>query len=139
MGRITIPASGSYICIQYIRGFYDRGKNFRQFGQIVHIVLSLRPPKQQSQIFFCVNPYFIVNSSYLAMGLAVLVCGRIIFFFFIFKKASVFMKTNLVIYFLVVHLGDVNKLKLMEARGADMNSVDYDGRSALHIAASQGQ
>ncbi len=48
------------------------------------------------------------------------------------------MKTNLVIYLLVVHLGDVNKLKLMEARGADMNSVDYDGRSALHIAASQG-
>jgi len=39
----------------------------------------------------------------------------------------------------VVHLGDVNKLKLMEARGANMNSADYDGRTALHVAASQGK
>ena len=49
------------------------------------------------------------------------------------------VKIKTLIYLLVVHLGDVNKLKLMEARGANMNSADYDGRTALHVAASQGK
>ncbi|XP_023669625.2 glutaminase liver isoform, mitochondrial isoform X1 [Paramormyrops kingsleyae] len=40
---------------------------------------------------------------------------------------------------LAAYRGDVQSLRRYFLSGVDMNAVDYDGRSALHIAASQGQ
>ncbi|KAL5555901.1 hypothetical protein UlMin_038137 [Ulmus minor] len=36
------------------------------------------------------------------------------------------------------HLGDLYRLKCLIGAGADPNNTDYDGRSALHVAASKG-
>ncbi|KAK1150074.1 hypothetical protein AOXY_G34597 [Acipenser oxyrinchus oxyrinchus] len=39
---------------------------------------------------------------------------------------------------LAAYRGDVRSLRRYLLSGADVNSVDYDGRSALHVAASEG-
>ncbi|KAL5545186.1 hypothetical protein UlMin_008970, partial [Ulmus minor] len=36
------------------------------------------------------------------------------------------------------HLGDLYRLKCLIGAGADPNNIDYDGRSALHVAACRG-
>ena len=35
--------------------------------------------------------------------------------------------------------GDLSSLQRLEARGVDLNAGDYDRRTALHLAASEGQ
>ncbi|XP_030621131.1 glutaminase kidney isoform, mitochondrial [Chanos chanos] len=40
---------------------------------------------------------------------------------------------------LAAYRGDVQSLRRYVLSGVDVNSVDYDGRSALHVAASEGQ
>lgn len=37
-----------------------------------------------------------------------------------------------------VYEGDVEQLKRVIAQGADVNAGDYDRRTAMHIAASEG-
>jgi len=39
----------------------------------------------------------------------------------------------------VVHLGDIDKLKMLIKNGADINHPDFAGRSPLHVAATQGK
>mmetsp|Transcript_94675 Transcript_94675/g.276847 ORF Transcript_94675/g.276847 Transcript_94675/m.276847 type:complete len:571 (+) Transcript_94675:59-1771(+) len=36
-------------------------------------------------------------------------------------------------------LGDVTTMMRLESEGTDLNAVDYDGRSALHVASANGQ
>jgi lysophospholipase len=36
------------------------------------------------------------------------------------------------------NLGDLDQIKAMYASGANLNSADYDGRTAIHLAASEG-
>ncbi|KAF5892522.1 glutaminase liver isoform, mitochondrial-like isoform X1 [Clarias magur] len=40
---------------------------------------------------------------------------------------------------LAAYRGDLNSLRRYFLSGADVNAVDYDGRSALHVAASEGR
>lgn len=35
--------------------------------------------------------------------------------------------------------GDLDEIYMIEANGLDLNSADYDGRTALHLAAAEGQ
>ena len=39
----------------------------------------------------------------------------------------------------VVYLGDRDKLECLEGYDADLNASDYNGKTALHVAASSGQ
>ena len=35
-------------------------------------------------------------------------------------------------------LGDLNEIKSLCAKGVDLDEADYDGRTPLHLAASEG-
>jgi hypothetical protein len=46
---------------------------------------------------------------------------------------------TVIVTYVVVYLGDHNKLLALEAYDADFSAADYSGRTALHVAAATGQ
>lgn len=62
------------------------------------------------------------------------------------KKKSLFIKKDIHDYYFNVyslltaaHIGDINSIIILYSKGCDLNSCDYDNRTALHLACSEGK
>ncbi|MBN3313375.1 GLSL Glutaminase, partial [Atractosteus spatula] len=63
----------------------------------------------------------------------------ILFCYFCFvKRTSPLQGYQIMNVLLAAYRGDVRSLRRYFLSGADINCIDYDGRSALHVAASEG-